>query len=82
MPLTGYVLQGVLAGALFHGWGLGVFGTLGHAGLLATAVLIWATVAMLAAGWRRYRDQGPLDAALRALVRLLSGTTSRASSGR
>jgi hypothetical protein len=37
---------------------------------------------MLAAAWRRYRDQGPLDAALRALVRLLSGTASRASSGR
>jgi uncharacterized protein len=70
----------VLAGALFHGWGLGLFGTLGQAGLLAAAVLIWATVAMFAAAWRRYRDQGPLDAALRGLVRLLSGT-SRPPSG-
>ena len=82
MPLTGYVLQGVLAGALFHGWGLGEFGTLGHAGLLASAVLIWVTVAVLAAAWRRYRDQGPLDAALRRLVRLLSGAAPPASSGR
>jgi uncharacterized protein len=79
--LTGYVLQGLLAGALFHGWGLGLFGALGHAELLAAALLIWATALLLATAWRKHRDQGPLDAALRGLVRLLSGASSRPPSG-
>ena len=82
MPLTGYVLQGALAGALFHGWGLGLFGELGHAALLAVALLIWLVLLLLATAWRRYREQGPLDGALRALVRLMGGVPPRAGGGK
>ncbi|MCG6118260.1 MAG: DUF418 domain-containing protein [Aquimonas sp.] len=81
MPLTGYVLQGVLAGALFHGWGLGLFGQLGHAALLGVAALIWLALLLFATAWRRYREQGPLDAVLRALARRLGGVTPRAGGG-
>lgn len=76
MPLTGYVAQGLLAGALFHGWGLGLFGTLGNAALLGVACLIWAAVTLAATLWRRNWERGPLDAALRAVVRRLSGSGS------
>ena len=72
MPLTGYVAQGLMAGALFHGWGLGLFGTLGNAALLVVAFVIWGAVTLTATFWRRYRQRGPLDAALRAVVKGLS----------
>lgn len=77
MPLTGYVAQGLLAGVLFHGWGLGLFGTLGNAALLGVAFLIWGAVTLAATLWRRKWERGPLDAALRAVVRRLSRFGSR-----
>jgi uncharacterized protein len=77
MPLTGYVAQGLLAGALFHGWGLGQFGKLGNGALLGVAFLIWGAVTLAATLWRRNWERGPLDAALRALVRRLSRSGSR-----
>jgi uncharacterized protein len=77
MPLTGYVAQGLLAGALFHGWGLGLFGTLGNAALFGVAFVIWGAVTLAAALWRRNWERGPLDAALRAVVRGLSRSGSR-----
>ena len=77
MPLTGYVAQGLLAGALFHGWGLGLFGTLGNAALLGLACLIWGAVTIAAILWRQQWERGPLDAALRAVVRRLGRSASR-----
>jgi uncharacterized protein len=66
MPLTGYIVQGLLAGAIFHGWGLGLFDTLGNAALVAVACLIWLVVTLAAMLWRRRWARGPFDAALRA----------------
>ncbi len=77
MPLTGYVAQGLLAGALFHGWGLGLFGTFGNAALLGLACLIWGAVTIAATLWRRQWERGPLDAALRAVVKSLGRFGSR-----
>ncbi len=77
MPLTGYVAQGLVAGALFHGWGLGLFGTLGNAALFGVACLIWGAVALAAMVWRRNWQRGPLDAALRAVVRTISKPRSK-----
>jgi uncharacterized protein len=77
MPLTGYVAQGLVAGALFHGWGLGLFGTLGNAALFGMACLIWGAVALAAMAWRRNWQRGPLDAALRAVVRTISKPRSK-----
>jgi uncharacterized protein len=77
MPLTGYVAQSLLAGAVFHGWGLGLFGTLGNAALLGIACLIWLVVTMAAILWRRHFTRGPLDAALRAMAGSLAGLGMR-----
>jgi len=77
MPLTGYVAQGLLVGAMFHGWGLGLFGTLGSAALLGMAFLIWGAVTIAAILWRQQWERGPLDAALRAVVRRLGRSGSR-----
>ena len=77
MPLTGYVAQGVLAGAVFHGWGLGLFGTLGNAALLGIACLIWLVVTLAAIAWRRQFTRGPLDAALRATAGGLAALGAR-----
>lgn len=59
--LSTYVLQGILAGAIFGGYGLGLFGSLGQAALLALALGV-ALAAMLAvAGFARLTGRGPLE---------------------
>lgn len=71
MPLTGYIAQGLIAGAVFHGWGFGLFGALGPAALIAVSGGIWLIVTASAALWRRRWSRGPLDAALRVLLRMI-----------
>ena len=67
--LTAYVSQGIIAGFVFGGYGLGLFGTLGQAGLLLTAILIWAATALLAALWDKVSARGPLEIVLRLITR-------------
>lgn len=52
MQRTGYVAQGLVAGELFHFWGLALFGTLGNAALLGLADLIWGVVTVAATIWQ------------------------------
>lgn len=77
MPLTGYIAQSLIAGAVFHGWGLGLFGNLGNAALLGVACLIWMGVTAAAMLWKLRWSRGPLDAALRSTVQGLSRIGSR-----
>lgn len=64
--LSVYVLQGIVAGAIFGGYGVGLFGQVGQAGLAALAVAV-ALVAMAAVGiWAARFGRGPLEAMLRA----------------
>jgi uncharacterized protein len=77
MPLSGYIVQGVIAGAIFHGWGLGLFGDLGNGALLGIAVAIWLAVVFLAIIWQRFQSRGPFDAALRALAGVLARIFAR-----
>jgi len=66
--LTAYVLQGVIAGFVFGGYGLGLYGTVGQAGLLPLSVAI-AVAAMLVTGlWVRRFGRGPLEALLRRIT--------------
>lgn len=66
--LSSYVLQGVLAGFVFGGYGLGLFERLGYAALAGVAVLV-ALTAMLAVGITASRwGRGPLEALLRWLT--------------
>lgn len=66
MALSAYVLQNLLASALFYGWGLGLAAHLGHAPLrIVVTMLVYlalATALLLTAPWwlRRFH-QGPLE---------------------
>lgn len=65
MSLTAYVAEGVLAGLIFNGYGLGLFGQFGPAGLLGIAVLVYLAVHALCAAWLSVARSGPLEALLR-----------------
>jgi len=66
--LTAYLLQGILAGVVLGGHGLGLFGQLGQATLLALAILL-ALTAMLLTGLMAGRwGRAPFEALLRRLT--------------
>ncbi len=66
--LSTYVLQGILAGLLFGGYGLGLFGRVGQAGMIPLAVAV-ALVAMTVVGGIAQRSgRGPLEALLRSVT--------------
>lgn len=66
--LTGYVTDGSIAGLVFGGYGLGLFGTLGHAGLIVAALMIALGGALIATFWDRLTPRGPLEALLRRIT--------------
>jgi uncharacterized protein len=68
MSLTAYVTEGVLAGLVFNGYGLGLHGQIGLAGLFGIAILIYLAVHVLCAAWLRVARQGPLELLLRAIT--------------
>lgn len=69
MSLTVYVLEGVLAGLVFNGYGLGLYGALGALGCLAVAVAVYLIAHVFAHSWLRSFQQGPLEAVLRWITR-------------
>ena len=68
ISLSGYVMQGVLAGLVFNGVGLGLHGQIGSAGLLAVAIAIAVTVELGARLWLGRFRTGPLEALLRRMT--------------
>jgi uncharacterized protein len=77
MSLTAYVSQGVIAGLLFNGYGLGLYGGLGEAWLLLYATIIVVVVHSLCRVWLRYSAMGPLEHLLRGFIQLVSGARER-----
>lgn len=69
MSLTVYVLEGVLAGVVFNGYGFGLYGKVGTLGCLGIAVAVYATTYCVAAIWLQKFGQGPLETALRWITR-------------
>jgi uncharacterized protein len=69
MPLTNYLMQTMMAIAIFRGWGLGYWGEAGPLASLLLAVGLYAVVQLPLSGWwlRRYR-YGPLEGLWRALT--------------
>lgn len=63
--LSCYVLQGVIAGALFGGYGLGLFNSLGHAVLLGLSLLVALSSMILTGLYAQHFGRGPLEALLR-----------------
>jgi uncharacterized protein len=66
--LSGYVTDGIIAGFVFGGYGLGLFGQLGHAALLGIAIAIALSGLALAALWDVANPRGPLELVLKWFV--------------
>lgn len=65
--LSSYVLQGIIAGFVFAGYGLGWFGQFGYFSLLSIASII-ALIAMLLVGvYAKFFQRGPLETVLRKM---------------
>lgn len=73
MSLSSYVLEGVLAGLVFNGFGFGLYGRVGALGCMMIAVLIYGCTHLFAELWLRSFELGPLE---RALRRMTNGTAS------
>lgn len=63
--LSVYVLQGVLAGFVFGGYGLGLFGELGQTALLFVALGIALSAMLLVGVYAKAFGRGPLEPILR-----------------
>lgn len=66
--LSTYVLQGVLAGFAFGGYGLGLFGQLGQAALIGVALVVAVAAMILVAATARWTGHGPLEHLLRRIT--------------
>jgi uncharacterized protein len=61
MAFTNYLLQSVIFGWIFYGYGLGLFGRLGVAAAFAIGVIVYASQVAFSALWlQRYR-YGPVE---------------------
>ena len=66
LALTNYVGQSVIAAVLFYG--LGWYGRIGFAGLMALCVPVWLFQAAFSALWLRWFEMGPAEWLLRSLT--------------
>ncbi|MDE8652676.1 DUF418 domain-containing protein [Novosphingobium album (ex Liu et al. 2023)] len=68
MALSNYIAASAVMTAIFYGWGLGLFGTVGAAGQWAFVLAGWALMLTASAAWlARYR-YGPLEWLWRSLT--------------
>jgi uncharacterized protein len=66
MPLTNYLMQTLIATALFYGWGFGLWGKVGPALQLLIAFAIYFAIQVpLSTLWLRHFEYGPLEYAWR-----------------
>jgi uncharacterized protein len=65
MSLSAYVMEGVLAGLVFNGYGLGLYGSLGATGCFLIATAIYGVTHLLASVWLTAFSRGPLEYLLR-----------------
>lgn len=68
MALSNYILQSILMGLVFFGYGLGYFGEFGPFQTLLVALAIFAAQIPISAWWMRRHTYGPLEWLLRAFT--------------
>ncbi len=68
MAFTSYVMQSLVFGAIFFGWGLGLFGQLGAAQGLLIGVLVYVGQIVFSAWWLGRFGYGPLEWLWRTLM--------------
>lgn len=61
MALTNYVTQSIVLGAIFYGWGLGLFGRLGEADAALISVALFGAQLVASALWLRRHRFGPVE---------------------
>ena len=67
--LSTYILQGVLAGFIFGAYGLGLYDSVGYAGLLLLSLLIALSAMVLVGIYAKIFGRGPLEPILRWLIK-------------
>ncbi|MHA2858171.1 DUF418 domain-containing protein [Paenibacillus lautus] len=70
MSLSCYVLQNIMASAVFYGWGLGLAGRLNSAAIIAVWLLISALQLGMASLWLRGFKLGPMETVRKQAVGL------------
>ena len=65
--LTNYLLQTILATAIFYGHGLGLFGSVERVGQIGIVVAIWVIQLVVSPLWLRYYRFGPFEWLWRSL---------------
>ena len=65
--LTNYLLQTILATAIFYGHGLGLFGSVERVGQIGIVVAIWVVQLVVSPLWLRYYRFGPFEWLWRSL---------------
>jgi uncharacterized protein len=73
LSMTAYIAEGVIAGLIFNGVGLGLYGTMGPAALFAVAVGVFGMTHILCHLWLLWQPVGPVERAFAALQRRLAG---------
>jgi uncharacterized protein len=68
MALSNYILQSVLMGLVFYGYGLGQFGKLSPFEVLLVAIAIYALLLVFSRLWMQRHKYGPLEWLLRAFT--------------
>jgi uncharacterized protein len=69
MTLTSYLVESLVLGFVFYGYGLGLFGRVGHAAGVAIAIALFVAQAVFAAAWLRRHRLGPIEGVWRAFAR-------------
>ena len=68
MALSNYIATSLAMTALFHGWGLGLAGTVPETGLIAVVLSAWAAMLLWSGPWLARFGQGPLERLWRRLA--------------
>ena len=68
MAFTNYVVQSVILGWIFYGYGLGFFGRMSAANCFVVVVLIYAAQIVFSIWWLRRFRFGPLEWLWRSLM--------------
>jgi uncharacterized protein len=68
MAFTNYVVQSVIFGWIFYGYGLGLFGRLGITPALAIGLIVYAAQVRFSTWWLQHYRYGPLEWLWRSLM--------------
>ena len=69
LAMTNYIMQSVIASAIFYGFGLGMFGQFDKGQLMGVVLAIWGFQITFSLAWRHYIGGGPLERLWRWLSR-------------